>query len=73
MREKRSALRTMGLNDKRRPWTILLDVLLDAGKRAVLALEEFPQKVRKSPKSFDLGLFLWCARRDLNPHVRSGH
>ncbi len=34
-------------NLQRRPWTILLDVLLDAGKRAVLSLEEYPQKVRK--------------------------
>ena len=49
MRGKSSALRTESLNGKLRPWTILLDVLLDAGKRAVLALEEFPQKVRKKP------------------------
>ena len=49
MREKRSALQTMSPNGKRSPWTILLDVLLDAGKRAVPALEEFPQKVRKKP------------------------
>ena len=49
MSEKRSALRTKSLNGKLKPWTILLDVLLDAGKRAVPALEEFPQKVRKKP------------------------
>jgi hypothetical protein len=49
MREKRSASRAKSLNGKTRPWSILLDVLLDAGKRAVLALEEFPQKVRKKP------------------------
>jgi hypothetical protein len=49
MKGKSSALRMKGLNGKLKPWTILLDVLLDAGKRAVLALEEFPQKVRKKP------------------------
>ena len=49
MGEKPSALRTKRLNGKMGPWTILLDVLLDAGKRAVLSLEEYPQKVRKKP------------------------
>lgn len=46
MREKRSALRMKSLNGKTKPRSILLDVLLDAAKRAVLALEEFPQKVK---------------------------
>jgi hypothetical protein len=49
MRDKSSALRAKSLSGNKMPWTILLDVLLDAGKRAVLALEEFPQKVRKKP------------------------
>ena len=49
MKEKSSALRMKSLNGNMMPWSILLDVLLDAGKRAVPALEEFPQKVRKKP------------------------
>ena len=49
MSGKSSALHNNSLNGETRPWSILLDVLLDAGKRAVLALEEFPQKVRKKP------------------------
>ena len=31
------------------------------------------QKLEKRPKSDDFGRFLWCARRDLNPHVRNAH
>ena len=35
--------------------------------------QKWPKNQEKAPKSYDFDAFLWWARRDLNPHVRSEH
>ena len=48
----------------------LLELLLEQRFRGKT---KWGKKLEKHPKPFGLGCFSWCARRDLNPHVRSEH